>query len=220
MTVDIIIFALIAIYIIIKLYNIIGSEDFESEQGKSSGQMTKVVDLAKDQDYVVVNNAKDSMENEDLLKDLTPAIAASVAKIKAKDNNFLLTKFLENSEKAFELIISAFSSNDSKSLKQFTSDEAQKSFIKSLDDQKSQNNTLNIDIVSFLEKKIKSISLKGNVCQISVNFVTEQIFYILDKDNQVIKGDKSKIERIEDNWVFEKNLKSTNPIWFLVKTQS
>jgi predicted lipid-binding transport protein (Tim44 family) len=220
MTVDIIIFALIAIYIIIKLYNIIGSEDFESEQGKGSGQMTKVVDLAKDQDYVVVNNAKDSMENEDLLKDLTPAIASSVAKIKAKDNNFLLTKFLENSEKAFELIISAFSSNDSKSLKQFTSDEAQKSFIKSLDDQKSQNNTLNIDIVSFLEKKIKSISLKGNVCQISVNFVTEQIFYILDKDNQVIKGDKSKIERIEDNWVFEKNLKSTNPIWFLVKTQS
>ena len=79
---------------------------------------------------------------------------------------------------------------------------------------------MNIDIVSFLEKKNKSISLKGNVCQISVNFVTEQIFYILDKDNQVIKGDKSKIERIEDNWVFEKNLKSTNPIWFLVKTQS
>ena len=220
MTVDIIIFALIAIYIIIKLYNVIGSEDFESEQDKNSGNMTKVVNLAKDQDYVVVNNTKDPIENEELLKDLTPAVAASVAKIKAKDNNFLLTKFLENSEKAFELIISAFSSNDSKALKQFTSDEAQKSFIKSLDDQKSQNNTLNIDIVSFLEKKIKTISLKGNVCQISVNFVTEQIFFILDKDDNVIKGDRAKIERIEDNWVFERNLKSSNPIWFLVKTQS
>ena len=101
MTVDIIIFALIAIYIIIKLYNIIGSEDFESEQERNSGKMTKVLDLAKDQDYVVVNNAKDSEENEALLKDLTPAIATSVAKIKAKDNNFLLTSFLENSEKGF-----------------------------------------------------------------------------------------------------------------------
>ena len=220
MTVDIIIFALIAIYIIIKLYNVIGSEDFDSDQGNKPGTITKVVELSKNQDYVVVNNDKDSIEDEEFLNDLTPAITESIAKIKAKDNNFLLTNFLENSEKAFELIISAFSSNDSKALKQFTSDEAQKNFIKSLDDQKSKNNTLNIDIVSFLEKKIKSISLKGNVCQISVNFVTEQIFYILDKDNQVIKGDKSKIERIEDNWVFEKNLKSTNPIWFLVKTQS
>ena len=154
------------------------------------------------------------------MKLLTPELIESLNKVKSKDNSFLLTKFLDNSEKAFELIIDAFSSNNPKFLKQFTSDEAQINFIKSLDDQNKLKNKLNIDIISFLEKKVSSISLKGNICQISVDFVTEQIFFILDKDDNVIKGDRSKIERIEDRWVFEKNLKSNNPIWFLVKTQS
>lgn len=219
MTLDIIIFAVIAIYIIIKLYNIIGAEDADSENNINVKSQS-VINLDKEKDYVVV---EDNVVNEKeiaALAGLQKALITKIDKVKTLDDSFLLNQFLDNSEKAFEMIISAFAKNDEKTLNLLTDEEAKDKFLSSLEQQNEQGNAVNIDIVSFLEKSISDISFKGNVCRITVLFVTEQIFYISDKDNKVIKGDMSKIEKIEDCWTFKKSLKSSNPIWHVVKTQS
>lgn len=223
MSVDIIIFALIAIYILIKLYNVIGSDEFGVEPKSKEGFKSKhgqVINLSKDADYKVVEeNNSDDDHDKQKLAELSDDLALKVTAVKKADKSFSLVKFLNNSEKAFELIIRAFASNDTKSIDLLTKGNARKNFTASLAEQKKLNNQVNIDIISFISSEIEDIVIEGSLCRITMNFVTEQIFFIKSGD-EVIKGDKSKIEKIEDRWVFEKSLKSTNPIWHVVETQS
>ncbi|MBT4989684.1 MAG: Tim44/TimA family putative adaptor protein [Rickettsiales bacterium] len=221
MTVDIIIFALIAIYILIKLYNVIGSDDLQSGGiDNSKVKEASVINLSKDSGYSVVKEKKEDKVEKKCLEELPKDILAKIKEVKTKDKTFSVVNFLNNSEKAFELIINAFADYDTKSINLLTDEDAKTNFTSSMDEQKKLSYNINIDIISFLEKSITDISIKNNICHISILFITEQIFYIADKDNKIIKGDRTKIEKIEDKWVFRKSLKAANPIWHVVETQS
>ncbi|MBT4922658.1 MAG: Tim44/TimA family putative adaptor protein [Rickettsiales bacterium] len=222
MTVDIIIFALIAIYILIKLYNIIGSGGFGPDASSSQTAKEKVVINLKEVGYKVADEYKsenDESENKALAQ-LPKEIVSKIQDLKKRDKNFLLSNFLVNSEKAFELIIGAFANYDIKALNLLTAGSAQKNFADSLKEQEKLNHKVSIDIISFLGKEIIDISVKNNICQITVAFTTEQIFCILDENKKVVKGDGTKIEKIEDKWVFKRSLKVANPIWHVVETGS
>ena len=214
MTVDIIILALIAIYIIIKLYNIIGSDNFSDDfSKKQTPTKEKVLKVVKEAEELV--GIETSKETE-IIQGLKKSFKSNIAKIKKIDHNFSLEKFLSNSEKAFESVIYAFTNNDSKTINLLTKEKANKNFITAMKEQNKLKHEVNIDIISFINKEIKELQLEKNIARITLLFKTEQIFYILDKDENVLEGNKSKIEQIDDEWIFEKDLKSSNPIWYLV----
>ncbi|PIR32345.1 MAG: calcium-binding protein, partial [Alphaproteobacteria bacterium CG11_big_fil_rev_8_21_14_0_20_44_7] len=78
---------------------------------------------------------------------------------------------------------------------------------------------LHTTIISMEEPEIMDIELRGNICQIMVKFVSEQINFIKNKAGEIIDGSKSHIEHVTDVWTFERNLKSKEPSWIIVGTQ-
>ena len=55
--------------------------------------------------------------------------------------------------------------------------------------------------------------------EVTVNFVSEIISCVRDKDKKIISGDPDVIKKVTDTWKFTKDIKSNNPNWLLVDTQ-
>jgi predicted lipid-binding transport protein (Tim44 family) len=51
-----------------------------------------------------------------------------------------------------------------------------------------------------------------------VDFVSEIITCIKDKNKKMVSGDNEKIKIVYDTWVFSKDIKSSNPNWLLINT--
>ena len=52
----------------------------------------------------------------------------------------------------------------------------------------------------------------------TVDFVSELITCVKDKDEKIISGDPKKINKVYDTWKFSKDMRSQNPNWLLVDT--
>ena len=52
-----------------------------------------------------------------------------------------------------------------------------------------------------------------------MNFVSEIISCVKDKDNKLLSGDPKKVKKVYDTWKFSKDSTSFNPNWLLIDTQ-
>ena len=93
-------------------------------------------------------------------------------------------------------------------------------FLQEFNRLKKLQQTLNINIVAIIKSEIKHVELNKNIARISVKFISEQITIIQDTDNNIISGNKDKIEEIDDIWVFERKLGSANQAWILAATEN
>ena len=66
-------------------------------------------------------------------------------------------------------------------------------------------------------KSSKVIEFKKieNIYKVTVNFVSEIITCVKDKDQKIIEGNPDKIKTVTDYWKFSKNVFSKNPNWYL-----
>ena len=56
--------------------------------------------------------------------------------------------------------------------------------------------------------------------EVSVDFVSEIISCVKDKDNKIVSGNPEKIKKVYDTWKFSRDIRSQNPNWLLVDTQA
>ena len=51
-----------------------------------------------------------------------------------------------------------------------------------------------------------------------MDFVSEIISCVKDKNSKIISGDPEKVKKVYDTWKFSKNVKSNDPNWSLIET--
>ena len=88
--------------------------------------------------------------------------------------------------------------------------------IKERDSKQHKNETTFIGINSV---EIKEHNQNNDLLEVSVNFISEIITCIKDKENKIISGDPQKIKRVNDTWKFSRNIRSQNPNWQLIETE-
>ena len=67
---------------------------------------------------------------------------------------------------------------------------------------------------------VKKHEQNKNMLEVTVEFVSEIISCVKDKDDKVISGDPEKIKKVLDTWKFSKDSRSSNPNWLLIDTQA
>ncbi len=67
---------------------------------------------------------------------------------------------------------------------------------------------------------IKEHKKKENILEVTVEFVSEIISCLKDKDKKILSGDPKKIKKVYDTWIFFKDMKLSNPNWLLIDTQT
>ena len=200
---DIIILGLLAIFLGFRLKGLLGDRSGYSGDLKNPDAVNKE-ERIENQNVIKLNNTTINGEGLDLL-------------IKA-DPGFNEKEFLEGAKNAFKIIIKSFSDSEIESLKPLLDYDLLNSFTKSISEREARQERQFSDVVSFKNFEIIKINITDNLASITLKIVSEQIKYLVDKNDVLLEGNKDQSEIIKDKWVFERDISSTNPNWRLVET--
>ncbi len=201
--IDILIFGVIAIFLIFRLKNILGT--------KTGFEETNVNEKNQDKRFTNVVPLK---SNKDDVVDL------ELNKILDIDPNFNVDDFLSGSKNFFEMVLESFVSGNLANIKNFTKASVLKSFKSAIDERNKEQETLIIDLKSIKENKITKATITKTSIKLNVVFETLQIRALTDKDDQIIDGNTENEIVVKDEWVFERKINDNNPNWTLVETKS
>ena len=201
--IDIIIFAIIAIFLVYRLKSILGQNSDGNKQNNKINidkkNFTNVVKLGNRQ-----SDVNDKKINED--------------SIYSKDPTFNEKEFLKGAQNFFEMVIDSFVKGDLKNVEMYIDNKLNKNFQLVIDERLQEKETLDINIIKMISIKIKDVKKLKNFLRVSVLFETEQIKVLKDKKGEVIDGDQKKSILVKDLWTFEKKIPSEDLNWILVET--
>ncbi len=128
--------------------------------------------------------------------------------------------FLKGAEIAYEAIVTNFSKGKLKDIKSLLDINVYEQFNSAIDERKSKNYLSETTFIGINSAKIKDHQQNKNMLEVTVEFVSEIISCIKDKENKVISGDPEKVKKVNDIWKFSKDSTSANPNWLLIDTQA
>lgn len=212
---DIIFFAVVAVYLGLKLFSVLGKkneQDSKIEIRKASIAMPEfqVERESAQQKAAVVQAEKNKLENFTFLDENAKN---GVKEIIEKDPSFALESFVEGAKMALEMLFKAFSTGDKKTLKQLLADDIYPGLEKQLDEHTNQNLVHIKSLVAIENVEIASASVAGSRAKIGLKFLTEQISVTKDSNGNIVSGNPKAIETVEDFVEFERNTRSSNPNW-------
>ena len=128
--------------------------------------------------------------------------------------------FIKGAKLAYESIITNFSKGDLKPIKTLLDKNVYDQFDDAINDKKTKNLTSETTFIGINSAEIKEHNQNKNMLEVTVEFVSEIISCIKDKDNQIVSGDSAKVKKVHDIWKFSKDSRSQNPNWLLIDTQA
>ena len=135
------------------------------------------------------------------------------------DNSAQL-EFLKGAKIAYETIITNFASGNLKNIKLLLDKKIYTQFIDAIKDRKEKGHTSETTFIGINSAMIKNHQKKNNFLEVTVEFVSEIISTLRDKDKKILSGDPDKIKKVYDSWKFSRDLRSLNPNWLLMDTQA
>ena len=128
--------------------------------------------------------------------------------------------FLQGAKIAYETIITDFSDSDNKitSSKPLLSEKIYDQFKTSLAEREAKNHYAEITFIGINSASIKEYKKIENNLEVTVDFVSELITCIRNKEKKIISGDPEKVKKVYDTWKFSKDIRSKNPNWLLIDT--
>ncbi len=128
--------------------------------------------------------------------------------------------FINSAKKAFQIITEAFNKADTETLKMLVDKNIFKKLIEVIKERKENEVAAETDFICFDKAEIvKAIIDDKNNANLSVEFVSEQVNVLRNKDGEVIQGDENYIQTITDVWTFTKPLDTKINNWLLVSTK-
>lgn len=222
---DILILAIIAVVIIVRLKNQLGNVD-EEERAEIKKQMhQKMQNIQKDimgQAQEAVKKVQEIHEKSETFKNqLTTGLddlsRQNLDKI-LKKTNITLDFFITGAKSAFEMTLKAFCENDLAMLKQLLSEKIYLGFEKSIQHRQNLGQKLVTNLISIKNVEIAKVDIAGSEAIIKLKFTSKQINYVQDQNGNLIEGSKEEINELDDIWTFKKDMTSTNPNWIIFST--
>ena len=193
--IDIILLAMIAGFIILRLRNILG---------RKTGHEDKI--------YSDFSGSK--------LDEFKEKIKSQTKKPQTEFNVEQKKEFLKGAEIAYETIINSFAKGDKKSLRDLLTREMRDNFESAIEERNSKNIKSELTFIGIKSSVIQKFEKTATALFFTVKFVSEIISVKKDKDNNVIEGDPNKIKTVIDHWKFTRKTSSMNPNWYLAEIKN
>lgn len=136
------------------------------------------------------------------------------------DPSFDPKQFLQGANAAYEMIVTAFANGDRKTLRPLLSDDVFAGFEAAISDRESRGEKMSSTLIGIDRSKIIDGVVKGQVMQVTVRFSSQMISATYDKDGTLVEGDPKKVIEVTDVWTFSRDIRSDDPNWKLVATES
>jgi predicted lipid-binding transport protein (Tim44 family) len=206
--IDIIIFAVIAVLLVLRLRSVLGQrtgyEESQDKQAKESfaDKANAPIPFTKAAD----KSAKISGTGLDVLR--------------RADRQFNETEFIHGATAAFNMILTAFAEGDQAQLKRLLNYELLQSFMQTIHDRTAAKETLEINVNDIREVSILNVELADSVASITLHFHTTQTRIARDEHGDVTDDSDTEPQEFIDIWTFERDLTLADPNWKLAETES
>ena len=128
--------------------------------------------------------------------------------------------FLNGAKIAYETIITNFANGNLKNIKLLLDKKVYNQFNEAIKHRKEKGLISNTTFVGIKSALIKDHKIINNILEVTVDFVSEIISCVKDKDNKILSGDPEKVKKVYDTWKFSRDIRSKNPNWLLIDTQT
>ena len=135
-----------------------------------------------------------------------------------EDGWFDKDDFLKGASNAYETIVTNFENGNKEALKPLLSSDVMDSFASVIDERNSKSESVEFNFIGIEKSEIVHKDLKKNPMEVSVRFISEMITCIKNSKDEVISGSLNQVQKITDVWTFEKNQKSKGSNWLLAAT--
>jgi predicted lipid-binding transport protein (Tim44 family) len=128
-------------------------------------------------------------------------------------------RFLDGAEQAFRIIVTAFASGERTTLRALLADDTYRAFEAAISGRETAGETQRTEIRAIPSATIDQADLRGNIANVTVRFVSDQVNVTIGHDGNPVAG-ADAVTEITDLWTFERDLTSPDPTWRLVAARS
>lgn len=212
--VDIIFFALVAGFIILRLRAVLG---------RRTGNERRRDPFAKPQTPVEGQGSGDVValprrESAEAMGVPAGPLGGALTQIKLADPSFEEAAFAEGARSAFDYIVGAFAEGDRAKLKPLLSEDVFANFEQAIAAREQAGHKAETTLVRIKSAEIVEARMEGQSAFLTVKYVSEQINVTRDGEGKVVEGNPDRITEATDLWTFARNTRSSDPNWTLVRT--
>lgn len=181
-----------------------------------AGDDSKVVTLPRRD---VADDEQRFAEIDAIAKPETPLNEQLKALARA-DASFRPKEFLNGVRMAYEMIVMAFADGDRKSLKGLLSKEVFDGFDAAISEREARGEVVKSTFVGIERSDLTQAAVKDSEAQVTVRIVSQLISATYDRAGTLIDGDQEAVAEVTDIWTFSRDIRSRDPNWKLVATES
>ncbi len=221
---DIILFAAVAAFLVLRLRSVLGRRNGNEQTPKYDPFRKRGADETAEDKVVALPDRSAAAESQGAGKSAEGAEVGSLeqglTQIKLADRNFEPEGFVGGAKVAFEMIVTAFAGGDAKTLRPLLSNDVFEDFSGAIKARLDNQETLESTLVGITSAEIIEAELQGKTAFVTVKFVSEQINVTRNAAGEVVDGDPGGVATVTDIWTFARNTRSRDPNWTLVATGS
>jgi predicted lipid-binding transport protein (Tim44 family) len=223
MPVDILIYAVIAAVMVFWLRNVIGTRHGEERQRPNPFDVKDTTDGSMT-DSNASADTKAAIENAVLSNALDNHIDGSVdaglVQIALADKTFDIGSFKENAGDAFSIIVTAFADADRDTLRDLCSKDVYATFDRALREREAKGESVSTEILAIRKSDITAAGIDSRKqAFVTIRFTADETYVIKDKDGKILAGHPDRVTEMTDKWTFGREIRSSDPRWFLIKTE-
>jgi predicted lipid-binding transport protein (Tim44 family) len=216
---EIVILAMIAAFLGMRLYSVLGRKA-EHEEEVVSHRLERAQQDAESRQQGQQPQIAEVPRRDRALNGFPPAIEQGLREISAADRRFELLGFMEGARGAYEVILEAFWRGDREELAQLCDDDVYRSFAAAIDEREGAGLTLDSRLIRIEDSTVHSAVLDKRIARIAIRFVADIASVTRDADGNVVAGSLDDAIESRDIWTFSRDTGSNDPAWLLDETDA
>ena len=220
--VDLVLFGLIAAFLILRLRSILGRRTgFEGRPRAVPPINARTVPNGRDAKPAVIEGRAEPAQARPsrALPDPASPLGEQLRRLRAIDTGFDPARFLEAAENTFRTIVGAFAGGDRVTLRSLLTDDTYRAFEMAIAARETASQTQRTEIKEITTAAIVMVELAERIADITVRFVSDQLNITLGRDQQPVSGTEGTTEMV-DLWTFERDLGMRDQTWRLAAARS
>jgi len=210
----IVILALVALFIGLRLYSVLGERTGHEQQPILKPAESDARAAPPVAQPPVAQPAP--VDTGDMA--FVPTAAPGVRAILAADPNFDVARFLEGAKSAYRMILEAYWKGDLEALRSHVDPHVYEAFATAVEQREKDGLKLDNRLVAIDQAVISEATLERGVAAVTVRFEADIAAVTRNAEGQVVAGSLSDAVQTRDLWTFRRDTGSRDPNWVLIET--
>jgi predicted lipid-binding transport protein (Tim44 family) len=211
LTVEIVLLAMVALFVGLRLYAVLGQRTGHEQQPVAPPQPA-----AKPEAAVPATDPQPVTEPSSITLD--KSTASALRSLIAADPSFDTARFLDGAQAAYRMILEAFWKGDREALAELVGDDVRAAFEEAIDERETSNHRLDNRLIAIERAGIESAKVENPAATVEVRFDAYIAAVTRNAEGEVVAGSLTDAVSTHDIWTFRRDLASNDPNWLLVET--